>query len=99
MPPTRGHDLKRTDYGTASLRLLDAPHTGARLETCAVAVFCRGRLDAPHTGARLETVIAIVHRQSQMMPPTRGHDLKPGLGAPHGGQAADAPHTGARLET
>ena len=32
MPPTRGHDLKHTPTREAGLTL-DAPHTGARLET------------------------------------------------------------------
>ena len=33
MPPTRGHDLKHTYLQEEFGRLLDAPHTGARLET------------------------------------------------------------------
>ena len=33
MPPTRGHDLKLYLRSCAPLRLSDAPHTGARLET------------------------------------------------------------------
>ena len=34
---------------------LDAPHTGARLETILVDINLIRTIDAPHTGARLET--------------------------------------------
>ena len=34
-----------------------------------------------------------------MMPPTRGHDLKPAGAVAPGVHKEDAPHTGARLET
>ena len=33
MPPTRGHDLKQIAETIVGNPLLDAPHTGARLET------------------------------------------------------------------
>ena len=33
MPPTRGHDLKLVFIGDREFDLVDAPHTGARLET------------------------------------------------------------------
>ena len=33
MPPTRGHDLKRSRFLFFLLNWMDAPHTGARLET------------------------------------------------------------------
>ena len=34
-----------------------------------------------------------------MMPPTRGHDLKRKMEYSHSKSKPDAPHTGARLET
>ena len=33
MPPTRGHDLKPAERQPRRRSVLDAPHTGARLET------------------------------------------------------------------
>ena len=33
MPPTRGHDLKRWRSKSIYFYSIDAPHTGARLET------------------------------------------------------------------
>ena len=58
MPPTRGHDLKLSTRMWAGKSKVDAPHTGARLETSHHATDpCSGRLDAPHTGARLETPV------------------------------------------
>ena len=33
MPPTRGHDLKLINALSAGISGIDAPHTGARLET------------------------------------------------------------------
>ena len=55
----------------------DAPHTGARLETTA-SPNCGGMTDdAPHTGARLETFVGYAFSDYfDLMPPTRGHDLK-----------------------
>ena len=55
MPPTRGHDLKLTATKTLTLEAVDAPHTGARLETEKKALQRQKQSDAPHTGARLET--------------------------------------------
>ena len=80
-------------------KITDAPHTGARLETQGVCTPWPWPPDAPHTGARLETKIVKDGTTLAMMPPTRGHDLKP-----HGSGICcrfcrDAPHTGARLET
>ena len=36
MPPTRGHDLKLESSKTEEISNMDAPHTGARLETDAI---------------------------------------------------------------
>ena len=38
MPPTRGHDLKPDIVWLLRLLCLDAPHTGARLETLKTAI-------------------------------------------------------------
>ena len=79
---------------------MDAPHTGARLETRILQRPRNKLCDAPHTGARLETVLGRRQEPDWRMPPTRGHDLKrsyPGLCSKH--PPGDAPHTGARLET
>ena len=54
MPPTRGHDLKLNGLKEIFAKV-DAPHTGARLETNRRDPFRPGTDDAPHTGARLET--------------------------------------------
>ena len=54
MPPTRGHDLKLALVSILTV-VLDAPHTGARLETYRLFEENGARTDAPHTGARLET--------------------------------------------
>ena len=44
MPPTRGHDLKLACFCVSVRIKADAPHTGARLETCgqdAAGVGCK----------------------------------------------------------
>ena len=101
MPPTRGHDLKRSYPGLCSKHPPgDAPHTGARLETrSAYATDYATILDAPHTGARLETLPAMRQQIFRRMPPTRGHDLKHQYQCIFSKRCMDAPHTGARLET
>ena len=78
MPPTRGHDLKLAWRAQAEFVSKDAPHTGARLETSATPRSSRSTPDAPHTGARLETEALHTEEPKGEMPPTRGHDLKPG---------------------
>ena len=77
MPPTRGHDLKHQRTSYRNRKAPDAPHTGARLETDGIVSIRANRADAPHTGARLETFVASSAIALQLMPPTRGHDLKP----------------------
>ena len=49
MPPTRGHDLKLVGRGSIGSRLLDAPHTGARLETSFWLVLLWASLEMPPT--------------------------------------------------
>ena len=56
MPPTRGHDLKLAYKYLSKGWNVDAPHTGARLETQATPDAEYALKDAPHTGARLETL-------------------------------------------
>ena len=77
MPPTRGHDLKRLTLKWQT-DITDAPHTGARLETARPQFEVVQPGDAPHTGARLETGGIGGAESGETMPPTRGHDLKPG---------------------
>ena len=100
MPPTRGHDLKLClDKGKGAMKI-DAPHTGARLETNISASLRHAKSDAPHTGARLETPSVMTAAPAvHSMPPTRGHDLKLNSRGIRIWQVYDAPHTGARLET
>ena len=77
MPPTRGHDLKLKMAKIIGYRRMDAPHTGARLETSSIGISPTTFHDAPHTGARLETYVMLeVLGDIATMPPTRGHDLK-----------------------
>ena len=99
MPPTRGHDLKPAGAVAPGVHKEDAPHTGARLETSPRLDSPKSIADAPHTGARLETLISAEHISYQLMPPTRGHDLKPVASTIVSTPLLDAPHTGARLET
>ena len=77
MPPTRGHDLKQLVVPVPGPPDGDAPHTGARLETARDPDALLDLVDAPHTGARLETSTVNAPTARKMMPPTRGHDLKP----------------------
>ena len=99
MPPTRGHDLKHAALLFTFPLFLDAPHTGARLETFKRPSSTFFETDAPHTGARLETFTTVRDTTPYLMPPTRGHDLKRVVADCPSIQCADAPHTGARLET
>ena len=78
---------------------MDAPHTGARLET---GFFPEGELVQtmpPTRGHDLKPVRVSLKRRINMMPPTRGHDLKLHNRSGNCGYLRDAPHTGARLET
>ena len=101
MPPTRGHDLKLSVRAGISNTTVDAPHTGARLETLGFFTQPLTELqDAPHTGARLETgIMSSISLITKWMPPTGGHDLKLDQAVTQAAFAEDAPHTGARLET
>ena len=74
MPPTRGHDLKLVPGDiTVKKGALDAPHTGARLETYYESYQDQLGLDAPHTGARLETrAIPLSHTTTPRCPPHGG---------------------------
>ena len=80
-------------------KITDAPHTGARLETCQARASTRpNRLMPPTRGHDLKLSGLQFPEFLFRMPPTRGHDLKHwrriSRKAGH-----DAPHTGARLET
>ena len=59
MPPTRGHDLKLTAAKTLTLEV-DAPHTGARLETFIMAI-CPARNAMPPTrGHDLKQLLPVI---------------------------------------
>ena len=77
MPPTRGHDLKPGHAGPPPIRFLDAPHTGARLETRCLSKASCAFVMPPTRGHDLKRGIYRKMLASRMMPPTRGHDLKP----------------------
>ena len=97
--PHTGARLETSPRLDSPKSIADAPHTGARLETYGSNQRVDEAGDAPHTGARLETLISAEHISYQLMPPTRGHDLKPVASTIVSTPLLDAPHTGARLET
>ena len=98
MPPTRGHDLKPNGKRGTTMPFPDAPHTGARLETCHPPRRCGKSRDAPHTGARLETY-AMSEQTTKKDAPHTGARLETERNGLYTIGVADAPHTGARLET
>ena len=99
MPPTRGHDLKPLCLVHLLFGGVDAPHTGARLETCSHTRTFKLFWDAPHTGARLETSTFSNFLNVAFDAPHTGARLETIDGTASRRSQSDAPHTGARLET
>ena len=76
MPPTRGHDLKPINGIIGGINGMDAPHTGARLETFPYATTTPLSLMPPTRGHDLKHGRRQRKARWHEMPPTRGHDLK-----------------------
>ena len=91
--------LKRTAQMVGTVQKRQLGRKMQILHKLATCFLCK-ITDAPHTGGRLETRSGRhLRRYGRLMPPTRGHDLKPGALPRRQRAGRDAPHTGARLET
>ena len=73
---------------------MDAPHTGARLETTAVRFINIGSPMPPTRGHDLKLNRRRLGSFSKRMPPTRGHDLKHPRLAPNVDEGGCPPHGG-----
>ena len=98
MPPTRGHDLKLSNSGI-HITLMDAPHTGARLETHTISGIARGTQMPPTRGHDLKHPMLRKTAYKENDAPHTGARLETQVYYWIKRDRHDAPHTGARLET